>query len=337
MMTTKLVLVVGLPGPIVLPLILSAVIALGIAVAGIMGCAAPEVGCGVEGTDCKSIEYDPFETMDPGNGSANPPEGMVLIPAETFEMGISEEDLDSLVTMGRNVPHMSLLHAKWWFGDEVPEHMVDVGAFYMDSQEVTNEEFGEFVAETAYEAHGNWQEYATEGREQHPVIAVSWHDAEAYCEWAGKRLPTEAEWEYAAKGGKDVKWFPWGDTPDGTCANYRYQGETILTPLLEGGRVRTKPVGCYLPNGFGLYDMCGNVREWCEDERLPYPDGPEEEWIYTRYGPFRTDEEPVYGRAARGGSWDSPNAVFVRLNERSGREPEDGGKDLGFRCVRPAE
>jgi len=306
-----------------------------VASSGLMGCVpAPGVlGCDSQECTCTSMEIDP-----PTPAPAVDAEGMVLIPGDRFEMGIDEEDLEALVEMGKNVPHMSDLLAMWWFGDEIPRHTVEVDAFYLDTHEVTNRRFSQFVEEAGYDTQGDWQQYATEGREDHPVVAVSWHDAKAYAEWAGKRLPTEAEWEYAARGGQDVQWFPWGDSPDTTCANYGWRAdETIITgiPKLFGlVTVQTRPVGCYPSNGFGLYDMCGNVREWCADERTPYPGGPEEDWIYTQFGPFGEDEEPFYGKATRGGSWDDPNPVFIRINDREGRDPEESEYSLGFRCAK---
>ncbi|MCK4340435.1 MAG: SUMF1/EgtB/PvdO family nonheme iron enzyme [Phycisphaerae bacterium] len=305
---------------------------------GCVGGTSAELGCDPAETACQSLEIEPPAPTPAVDAEGNALEGMVLIPGGSFEMGIAEADLAALVEMGQKVPHMSELLAKWWFGDEIPRHTVEVTAFHMDTHEVTNREFSRFVEETGYEAQGNWRQYATEGRSDHPVIQVSWHDAQAYAEWTGKRLPSEAEWEYAARGGQDVKWFPWGDSVDTTCANYGWRAdETFLTgiPRLLGlVTIRTRPVGCYPPNGYGLYDMCGNVCEWCENERTPYPGGPEEDWIYTQYGPFREGEEPFYGKATRGGSWDDPNAVFVRITDRNGRAPEDSSYGMGFRCVR---
>lgn len=265
------------------------------------------------------------------------PEGMVLIPGGSFEMGIAEEDLKFLAEMGKKVPHMSEAHAKWWFGDEVPKHTVEVDSFFMDAYEVTNRHFKQFIQETEYKAQGDWGKYAKEERMDHPVVNVTWNDAKAYAEWAGKRLPTEAEWEYAAKGGKDVKWFPWGDSPDPERANYRYQGESFfagLVRLLGFRKMNTKPVGNYEANGFGLYDMCGNVSEWCENKREPYPGGLQEKWIYTRYGPFGKDEKPTYGKAVRGGGWETPNPVFLRITSRNGSAPDSFDYDLGFRCAK---
>lgn len=265
------------------------------------------------------------------------PAGIVLISGGTFEMGIAKEELEHLVEMGHKVPHMSETHAYWWFGDEIPNHSVEIDSFYMDAYEVTNRQFECFVRETEYKAQGDWRKYFKEDRLDHPVVNVTWNDARAYAEWAGKCLPTEAEWEYVAKGGNPVKWFPWGDSPDPTRANYRYQGESFfagIVRLLGLRKMGTKPVGSYEPNGFGLYDMCGNVSEWCENVRKPYPDGPQEDWIYSRYGPFKKNEKPVYGKAVRGGSWQEPNPVFVRLNNRKGFVPDYSANGLGFRCVK---
>lgn len=266
------------------------------------------------------------------------PEGMVFIPGGTFEMGIAEKDLEALVEMGKKVPHMSMTHAKWWFGDEVPKHAVGVAPFYMDIHEVTNRKFKQFVEETGYDAQGEWEKYAEDKRMDHPVVNVTWNDAKAYADWAGKRLPTEAEWEYAAKGGKDVNWFPWGDEPDGTKANYRYKGESFfagVVRLIGLRKMGTKPVGSYEPNGFGIYDMVGNVSEWLADTHEPYPDAPITDWPYIKQGPFaKEDAKPVYGKVQRGGNWDSPNPVYVRITGRTGFNPKTYSNGLGFRCAK---
>ncbi len=266
-------------------------------------------------------------------------DSMVLIPGGTVEIGIAEEDLKELVEMGKKVPHMNELLAKWWFGDEIPEHTVELDSYYMDVYEVTNRQFAEFVHASGYDPEGEWETYATEERADHPVVNVTWNDASAYAKWAGKRLPTEAEWEWGAKGGKAVKWFPWGNSPDPTRANYRYQGESFLEgiPRLLGLRkINTKPVGSYEPNGYGFYDICGNVSEWCHNDYERYPGGFTEEWIGTRYGPFKENQEPVRGKVVRGGNWDDPNAVFIRITKRRAKEPNSFERWLGFRCARSA-
>jgi len=269
----------------------------------------------------------------------DPPQGMVLIPGGTFDMGIDEGELDELVEMGQDVPHMSEGLARSWFGVEMPKHTVDVDAFYMDVHEVTNGQFGEFVTATGYAAEGRWQKHSREDRADHPVVNVTWNDAQAYAAWAGKRLPSEAEWEYAAKGGQDVRWFPWGDEPDPTRANYRHQGESFWEgiPRLLGLRpIDTKPGGSYPANGYGLYDLCGNVREWCDAAYEPYPGAPQDEDLYSRRpacGSCSCEQRRLDGKVVRGGSWESPNAVFVRITGRNGFEADHSAYDLGFRCV----
>jgi len=265
---------------------------------------------------------------------------MILIPAGNFEMGITTEDLEELVEMGKKVPHMNLRQAEGWYGDERPKHTVHVGAFYLDKYEVTNLQFTQFVEETGYKAEGNWQKYADQGRKHHPVVSITWKDAKAYSKWAGKRLPSEEEWEYAAKGGLGVKWFPWGDKPDPSKANYRSQGESFLDGTLRfilGRNLTTEPVGSYEPNGFGLCDMCGNVNEWCEDAYLPYPGLNENSWLYSTRRPFKKTDVPDNRKISRGGNWDSSNPVFIRLNNRTGMNPDYVSYTQGFRCAKSIE
>lgn len=264
-------------------------------------------------------------------------EDMVLIPAGELEMGIGEDDLERLVEMGERLPDMSLSHAMWWFGDEIPRHRVEVASFHLDACEVTNREFARFVRETGYQAQGDWEKWAGEDRLDHPVVDVTWHDARAYAEWAGKRLPTEAEWEYAARGGREVRWFPWGDQPDPAMANFHHHAESLeakraqIMGLME---VKTTPVGSFEPNGYGLYDMCGNVAEWCQDDYAPYPGRAPGDRTSTWHGEPREDSPLERGKVYRGGSWDSRNPVFVRITHRSGAPPMTYRPRLGFRCAR---
>ena len=161
---------------------------------------------------------------------APPPEGMVLIPAGEFQMGSDNGD-----------------------DDEKPVHTVYVDAFYMDVYEVTVGQYRKFLQATGQGALPDWiSKYSP--TDMHPVVGVGWRDAMAYATWAGKRLPTEAEWEYAARGGLVGKTYPWGNAIDASKANY---GDNIGSPT---------PVGSYGANGYGLYDMAGNVWEWCLDE-----------------------------------------------------------------------
>ncbi len=275
---------------------------------------------------------------DPGTDtSERAPGGMVLIPAGTAFIGIDEDELDQLVEMGSDVPHMDGLHALQWFGDETPRHEVAIAPFYLDIREVTNGMFQAFVETTGYEAEGDWRAYAGEGREAHPVVNVTWHDANAYAQWAGKRLPTEAEWEYAARGGSSFRWFPWGDRPDPALANWRHEGESFLDGLgrlVFGRKIRTTPAGVFPPNGFGLHDMVGNAAEWCADTYGVYPGFALEERLGEEQGPDGENETPR--RVVRGGSWDAPNPVFVRITARNAFPETHASSRIGFRCARDA-
>lgn len=265
---------------------------------------------------------------------------MVYIPGGTFMMGIDEADLPEVLEIGKKVPHMSMDHVKWWYADELPRHEITVAPFFMDKYEVANAQFREFVRESGYKPQGDWKKYADEGRDNHPVVDVNWFDATAYAEWAGKRLPTEEEWEYAALGGKNVKWYPWDDTADPKMANYNYEGETFwgaLWWMIFGRKIGTSPVGTYPPNGYGLYDMIGNAGEWCSNNRKPYSGWDKEGWVVFNRSAFTKDKKPFYGRALRGGSWTSSNPVFIRLTNRHGLVETTSKFDRGFRCVKSVE
>ena len=247
------------------------------------------------------------------------PEGMVLIPAGAFEMGRSEG-------------------AK----DERPRHTVSVDAFYIDIYEVTNAAYKKFI-----DANPQWQKANIAdrfhdstylrlwdgnnyppGRGNYPVNYVSWYAAMAYADWAGKRLPTEAEWEKAARGGLVGKAYPWGDAADPNNANHaRYINDT-------------QRVGQYAPNGYGVYDMAGNVWEWCLDEydrdfyeksqkHNPFNKGSLKDVIDN----FRNIET---GRVFRGGCW-TDNIIFLRVENRDAGLPNYASVFGGFRCVRIAD
>ena len=149
-------------------------------------------------------------------------------------------------------------------------------------------------------------------RMDHPVVQIAFHDAVAYATWAGKRLPTEAEWERAARGGLEGKRFVWGDGPlDATRCNV-WQGDFPHRNTADDGFVRTAPVGTYPPNGYGLVDMAGNVWEWCSDELVPGE------------------------RAHRGGSYlcNPSYCSSYRPSARRGCTPDTGLGHLGFRCAK---
>jgi sulfatase modifying factor 1 len=180
------------------------------------------------------------------------------------------------------------------------------------------------------------------GREKHPVVHICFEDAVAFCKWAGKRLPTEAEWEFAARGGLDRKQFPWGDdlTPNGKWMANIWQGRFPYENTCEDGFEATAPVGSFPPNGYGLHDMAGNVWEWCADWYSPNyyqdcidenRDGP------TRnpkgpHKPFRPDEPT---RVQRGGSFLCAQGACERYycGARGSGEINSSQNHIGFRCA----
>ena len=243
----------------------------------------------------------------------------MFIPAGEFEMGSNDTDAED---------------------DEKPRHNVYIDAFHIDRYEVTNAEYKKFVDadpqwqkdrisekyhDGDYLKHWNGNDYPPD-KGKHPVVYVSWYAAMAYAEWCGKRLPTEAEWEKAARGDRYGRDYAWGDSLDPDKANY---GENIGD---------TTPVGNYDMNGYGLYDMTGNVWEWCLDEydsdfyaispsRNPFAGG-------TVSGILSNWRDVKSVRVLRGGSWIS-NAKFVRVSDRTRFTPQITNNARGFRCVKP--
>jgi formylglycine-generating enzyme required for sulfatase activity len=177
------------------------------------------------------------------------------------------------------------------------------------------------------------------GKDDHPVVHTCWEDAVAYARWAGKRLPTEAEWEYAARGGLARKKYAWGDElrPDGRAMANTWQGEFPVKNTGEDGFSTTAPVRSFPPNGHGLYDVAGNVWEWCSDwyqpdyyDRSPLrnPQGPRDS-----YDP---DEPETPKRVQRGGSFMCAENYCTRylVGSRGKGEPLSAAYHVGFRCVR---
>ncbi len=204
--------------------------------------------------------------------------------------------------------------------DEKPVHRVWVDAFEMAVCQVTNADYARFLAASRHRAPLHWEDPNFNHPEQ-PVVAPSWFDAVAYCEWLSRatgrryRLPTEAEWERAARGGMEDKLYPWGDAAPESLPDY-------VTRWKNG----PEPVGRYAPNPYGLHDIGDNVHEWCCD------------WYAAGYYsacPERNPQGPATSsrRASRGGSW--RHAIKVsRCAARSSIPPEFQYADYGFRVVR---
>jgi formylglycine-generating enzyme len=204
--------------------------------------------------------------------------------------------------------------------NERPVHRVWIDAFEMDACQVTNADYARFLAATNHRKPLHWDDPNFSHPDQ-PVVAPSWFDAVAYCEWLSRitghhyRLPTEAEWEYAARGGLEQKQYPWGDDPPESLQNYASRWKN-----------GPEPVGRAEQNAYGLYDIGANVHEWCADWFDPE---------YYRFSPDRNPAGPPDGtrRASRGGSWRHYTKVS-RCAARSSIPPEFQYADYGFRVVR---
>ena len=235
--------------------------------------------------------------------AAEEPE-MTFIPGGDFLRGRSH-----------SLPDDGLIWFPNLLKDSRPVWEITVDPFYIDKHETTNREFARFLAASGGKAPYYWPDSKPPaGKESHPVVNVTWDEAGAYCEWAGKRLPTETEWERAARGLRDGLKYPWGDADPEKDKLARYDG--INGP----GDV------CAFPeNAFGLCDMVGNVWEWCADwyAKDYYKQAPEN----NPTGP----EEGLY-RVLRGGSWLDP-PKYLTCSMRSFARAVERSPTIGFRCA----
>jgi formylglycine-generating enzyme required for sulfatase activity len=237
------------------------------------------------------IDIEPLRAEPPKVLTTEDGAEMVLVPAGEFTMGSNEYD------------------------DEKPPRRVYLDAFHIDKYEVTNAQYRRFIQATRRAAPSYEYDARFNGVTQ-PVVGVSWHDAAAYCGWAGKRLPTEAEWEKAARG-TDGRKYPWGEAWDASRANAD-----------DSKLGRTTPVGSY-PSGaspYGVHDMAGNVFEWVAD------------WYaadYYQRSPERNPQGPDSGqsRVVRGGSW-LISPIILRASVRISSSPGNRYNYVGFRCAR---
>jgi formylglycine-generating enzyme required for sulfatase activity len=291
------------------------------------------------------------ESVDPvptASFNINDLEPMVAIPEGAFEMGMSESEIDVLLKENADWKRDYLI-------DGLPKHTVSLNAYAIDKTEVTKSMFARFIADTQYKTEAeeegwglvfsgedwekvdgaDWQhprgsQSTVEYLGNYPVVQVTWRDASAYCYWAGRRLPTEAEWEKAARG-TDGRIYPWGNAaPSGTLLNFA----DTLTPFpwsnktIDDGWLYAAPAGSY-PQGssqYGALDMAGNVYEWIADWYDP---------TYYSIAPEDNPTGPETGskRGKRGGAWGS-RALAFRTDYRDGFDPHYKGDDVGFRCVR---
>ena len=253
---------------------------------------------------------------------------MMFIEGATFRMGTDESELaDIAVRIGLSTTRA--LHS------EVPSHEVTVNDFYIDAFDVTNGDFLSFVGAVtewskenlgADQQNGRYLEHWSNGRPEggildHPVVFITWHSAAAYCNWRGKRLPTEAEYEWAAQSGVDGAEFPWGDDmPDDDRVNWGANGID-----------NTVPVGSYPPNPRGLYDVSGNVWHFTSTPWLgSYADA----LVDAAAAPAAAGD-PDIRRVVRGGSFGA-NAANLRVRYRDSHRPYDAREMVGFRCARSA-
>ena len=249
--------------------------------------------------------------LDEAKMPLNPVDGtqLIVIPSGIFEMGADPQlglEICKLYS-----PDCSLED----FADEAPLHLVDLSSFWIYRTEVTNLQYRLCVDEGDCSPPALPEFFLDDRFSEHPVVYVDWFSAKNYCEWAGGRLPTEAEWEKAARG-TDGRLFPWGSEPECGLANVKGCTQGL-----------TSPVGSFTEGAspYGVYDLAGNAAEWVSDWYSP---------TYYQESPNQDPVGPTTGemRVVRGGSWKNP-FTGVRSTNRSANFPEIFSSGVGFRCV----
>jgi serine/threonine-protein kinase len=234
---------------------------------------------------------------------------MVLIPAGSFKMGSEDGEMD-----------------------EKPVHSVSLDDYYIDQYEVTNGRYSDCVdtgncnPPSKSESYTRSNYFYNVQYADYPVIHVSWYDAKMFCQWRGARLPTEAEWEKAARGGLEGKKYPWGDqSPDcefGAVNGAKFDDDAKCNDT------DTEQVGKFSPNDYGLYDMSGNVWEWVADRY-------DKDYYHNSHASDPVGPNLGYSRVLRGGSWVG-SVSFVRTAYRFGSDPSNSIRNVGFRCASSA-
>jgi formylglycine-generating enzyme required for sulfatase activity len=245
---------------------------------------------------------------------------MIYVPAGEFVMGSSDQDVETILDACTSC-------SRAWYSDEQPQHTVYLDAFWIDRTEVTNAQYLQCVEAGACRELECWGDEGFDAPNQ-PVVCVGWDDARVYAAWAGGRLPTEAEWEKAARGA-DGRTYPWGSSFDGTRLNFcdRNCAKEYSDAEADDGYAQTSPVGKY-PAGaspYGALDMAGNAIEWVADWYEPD--------FYAR-APSHNPGGPGFGegRILRGGSYIN-SARNVRCAYRLVVSPHITAHDAGFRVV----